>query len=672
MQQTLLNGYVLSYTVKATGTSTNVAADGLPTYSAAFLGNNGAGYTNNYQGIPGKPALYQHSAGTTVLTLTGISLKKSGVAVTGFALVGADAESTDSGESITWTSDKVLTSIGALGNACGGTLVMSSGNTVATCNAGPVANKTGAAIMYTLDPGTFSQTMVGSGLQAVAFGVMVSGLQLNKQIVNQLPGDQFRISVARSVGTVAATAVTDLSTGSAATEQVYTISNGASQTFTLSEAPLGSTLAANYATTWDCTKNGQPFTPTGASANSKTAAVTMNDFVQCTITNTGPALTLRKSVDTTAGGALTPASWTLAATKSGSAAAITEAPSHASSTVGKVTTASTATVAVPVGSYTLGESSTATGAAWYAASSWACTIAGGGNAPLSGNSVTVAAGNNVTCTITNTAIPPTIILRKSTVGAAAGPFSFALTNTFQAVGTVTTTAADTRTQVDGDTVTAGVQPFTASTFGTAVTIDEPLGSMPAGWVLGSATCSNGATTVGSLTGTTYTIPAPELVRGAVITCDFTNRPIAGTATWSKVDAGSTATLLRGSEWTLTGPSYPTATTIVDCTASPCAGPDKDPIAGQFSVAVLYGSYTLFEKTAPVGFQLDSTTPHGFSVSTDGVPVAGGAIPNSRLIPPALPLTGGASSEAFLLAGATLIAAAAIAGWRHRRRLLRSL
>ncbi|MCB0906356.1 MAG: hypothetical protein KDB63_04465, partial [Nocardioidaceae bacterium] len=116
---------------------------------------------------------------------------------------------------------------------------------------------------------------------------------------------------------------------------------------------------------------------------------------------------------------------------------------------------------------------------------------------------------------------PTIVLRKTTVGAAGGPFGFTLTNTTQAVGTVTTSTAGTPTQVDGNTGTTGIQAFTVTTAGVDATIDET--SQPSGWSFSTATCTNsGGTTVGSLTGTTYTIPGAQLAAGSVITCTYTN------------------------------------------------------------------------------------------------------------------------------------------------------
>lgn len=115
----------------------------------------------------------------------------------------------------------------------------------------------------------------------------------------------------------------------------------------------------------------------------------------------------------------------------------------------------------------------------------------------------------------------TLTLRKTTIGGAGGPFGFALTNTVQTTGTATTATAGTPVQVDGDTGTAGTQVFTIVAPTTAVTIDE--NSLPAGWSLTGATCVNAsAATVGSLSGSTYTITGAEVAASISFTCNFTN------------------------------------------------------------------------------------------------------------------------------------------------------
>jgi len=115
----------------------------------------------------------------------------------------------------------------------------------------------------------------------------------------------------------------------------------------------------------------------------------------------------------------------------------------------------------------------------------------------------------------------TLTLRNTTIGGTSGPFGFALTNTTQTTGTLTTATADTPTQVDGDTGNAGTQVFTIAAPSTAVTINES--SLPANWSLTGATCINAAgATVGSLSGRTYTITGAEIAASISFTCTFSN------------------------------------------------------------------------------------------------------------------------------------------------------
>lgn len=114
-----------------------------------------------------------------------------------------------------------------------------------------------------------------------------------------------------------------------------------------------------------------------------------------------------------------------------------------------------------------------------------------------------------------------LILRKTTLGGVGGAFGFALTNTEQTTGTVTTTVVNTPTTVDGNTASAATTAYTITAPTTAVTINE--NTLPAGWQLTGATCVNNAgTTVGSLSGSTYTISGAEIGASVSFTCTFTN------------------------------------------------------------------------------------------------------------------------------------------------------
>ena len=134
----------------------------------------------------------------------------------------------------------------------------------------------------------------------------------------------------------------------------------------------------------------------------------------CTITNTAlsPTLTLVKVVDNgTTGATATPADWNLAAA----------GPTPLSGVSGTLPVTG---APVQVGDYVLSESG---GPAGYTASEWSCV-----GAPVANGTVTIALDQDVTCTITNTAVAPTLTLVKpvtNTSGGTAQPTDWLLSAT---------------------------------------------------------------------------------------------------------------------------------------------------------------------------------------------------------------------------------------------------
>jgi len=237
----------------------------------------------------------------------------------------------------------------------------------------------------------------------------------------------------------------------------------------------------------------------------------------------------------------------------------------------------------------------------------------------------------------------------NTHGGTATPTDWTLT----ATGTGKTISGKTG---DAAITTATVPPGTY----TLTESNGPAGYDPSSWSCTGATVSNNSVT---------------LAQGNSATCTITNSDKPGSVTWTKKD--SSGSLLNGSEWTLTPPGAP-AVTITDCTTSTCpagAYKDQDPAPGKFKLSNLsWGSYTLTEAKAPMGYVLD-TTSHTFVVGPDttrnqvGVPgpTSIGDFTNTQAKVPVLPLTGGMSTDAFLIAGGAALAAAGLAGWWSRRR-----
>jgi hypothetical protein len=169
----------------------------LPTWQNAFLGNTCSGSSNGnncangspfYTGIAGDPAIYQTARGTTTVTFSQITVVNAqGLPATGWEVVGADAESTDVGESISFHASTPLTIINngesydtpsdPVGNACnsGAGLTQSPDLLTVTC-AGATTSvvKTGTTMVWAPMPQTFTTTLVGGGLEAMVFGLLLS------------------------------------------------------------------------------------------------------------------------------------------------------------------------------------------------------------------------------------------------------------------------------------------------------------------------------------------------------------------------------------------------------------------------------------------------------------------------------------------------------------------
>ena len=265
-----------------------------------------------------------------------------------------------------------------------------------------------------------------------------------------------------------------------------------SVTYVLSESggPAGYTAGA-----WSCT---------GGTLTGSTVTVGLGEDVTCTINNDDQSalLTLIKVVDNGATGATSPATaWTLTAT--GPTTGVTGATGSAAVT----------DAVVSAGSYTLAESG---GPAGYAESAWSCT---GGT--VTGASVVVPNGGDVTCTITNTAEQPTLTLVK----------------------TVTNDNGGTGAPIDWTLAAAGPTPGVSGAVGDAAVTDVPVAigdyvlsesGGPAGYTAGAWSCTGG-----TLTGSTVTVGL-----GEDVTCTINNNDQLGTWDLAKSSAPATGATVK--------------------------------------------------------------------------------------------------------------------------------
>lgn len=319
-------------------------------------------------------------------------------------------------------------------------------------------------------------------------------------------------------------------------------------------------------------------------------------------------------------------------------------------------------------------------------STYECVIAGTTTVVATGSGTTLnytfpsppgqaSAGPDILCTFTNVPISPATVTISKTVQdvnganpqAGAGWTVGAALASGSTAGTTISTPATKTTAANGSVATPWSITFPNGSATATVVISE---TQQTGYEFVSGTCTitartGGVTTV-SLASASGTVPG--VTPGASVSCVFTNKQQAGAATWQKVDALANA--LAGSTWTLTGPGVPANTIVSDCTVAPCATgayADADATPGAFRLTGLaWGTYTLQEKTAPVGYVLSATT-HTFTISATALTASVGQIVNEQQAVPQLPLTGGVGRDWFVLGGGgALIVALGILIWRRRR------
>jgi uncharacterized repeat protein (TIGR01451 family) len=412
---TLTDGAILTFNLKATSTaSTAVTAVASPSWSGAAVGNSA------FLGIPGKPVLYTNVDGSTVtLTMSRITITPpAGVAAaTAYAVVAADAESTNDGESLAFTTNgaswTVLDTVPGI-----------SGNTYpGTTNSGTTFTETGATgnvggyIVGSNNPTTVSAKMVASGLEGAMFAVRFASLALNKTIAGLRfnAADQFtyRIATTSSGAILASGTTSGTATGPFANA---TVNFASALPVTLSEVMAGGSVStlANYNAKLTCT-NGNASSTTALPNNVTTSSynfggLVFGDAVQCKFTNAAvPRLALAKAL----GGArvFVADQFTVNVT-TGATTTATTTTTGTGSTVANGTIP--ATVVSAATAYGLGEVAAATTVLTYYNAGIACTntyTASPTALPTTLPAmVTPGYGDNISCTITNTPKPATATL----------------------------------------------------------------------------------------------------------------------------------------------------------------------------------------------------------------------------------------------------------------------
>ena len=635
----LSDGSILSFLLSGSSPgATAIIAKAAPAWSGAAVGNSA------FLGIPGSPILYTTVGGTVNLVISNIVVTPpNGVVASGqFKFVVADAESTNNGESLTFTTNGGAWTIVDQVNPTTGTLYPTiTGAGTSIFKETGVAGTVGAYIVGSLSPTTVNVQLVAGGLQGVMLALQYSTVTTNKQLGGAgraNPADQFAYGTKATSNS--ANLASTVSTGAGNgpfVSAVATLSSGVGVTVYEAMAAGSVSNLAQYTKNLNCT-NGAAGSPTPLPLNQPITSfdfgsTAYGDAINCVFTNIPKTATVKlQKITTSAIGG--PFSFTSANLASNPTAITT-------------TSATTATPASPtainVTAFNTAVTITETPATNFSATTATCTDANSavtGNpasfGSLAGNVLTIPPANvlaaaQISCTITNavnTAAVATVAVQKITLGAAGGPFTFTATNLASNPAAITT--ASTATPYP-----AVPAPIVATTNGTAVIITEPAVT---NFTLTAASCvdnnaaasGNPAGTFGSFAGTLVTIPAVNIRAKAQITCTITNtvNPAIPVVAIQKITTGLaggpfsfTATNLTGlpPNITTTAAGVAAPTTVINNTVSNSASP-----------------VTLTE-AANANFTLSTGTCTDTNAGTSGNPASFGSLAGSVITVPAVNL-----------------------------------
>ncbi|HEV8442923.1 MAG TPA: CshA/CshB family fibrillar adhesin-related protein [Steroidobacteraceae bacterium] len=290
---TLADGSTLSLNVRATSSAaTALTATASPSWSGAAVGN------SSFIGIPGLPILYTSNNGSTVtVTLRNITVTPpTGVtASAGWAIVAADAESTNDPEKLVFTTNGASwVKLQNVPPTSGSTYPTLTGTGTATVTETGVAGTVGSYIFSSSNsPTQVSGTLTASGLQGVMFAVRYAWVSINKTLTSTRlnPNDQFKYTVSATAN--GTQLVSGTSTGSGTgpfTAAQVTVSSGYPVTITEAMATGSVSALSTYTPSLSCT-NSNAGSATVMPSNQAVTTYNLGmlaygDGVTCMFTNT--------------------------------------------------------------------------------------------------------------------------------------------------------------------------------------------------------------------------------------------------------------------------------------------------------------------------------------------------------------------------------------------------
>lgn len=424
---TLVDGSILTFNVTTTGSAMKAVI--APSWGGAAVGNSA------FIGIPNSPILYSAvNGGVSTVTFSSIKLTPPpGVPTTTlYSIVAADGESTNNGEQLQFVTNgtnwSVLDAVPPISGALYPTTTGTGTNTFTEIG---VAGTVGGYIVGSTNPTTLTTKLTASGLQGAMFALRYASISLSKTIVGAraFPTDQFTFKIAATAsGTVFGTATT-AGTGNGPFALAPAILTSGIP-LTISEAMATGSLGtlANYNSKLTCTNDyAGSSTPLPSNLTTTTysvGALAYGDTLHCSFTNTAfPRITLTKALASNRVFAADQFTMTILNGSSAVAAVTT------TGTGSTVTTPSTPSTQVTAGSvYGLSESPSGSTNLQYYNQSIACTNAATTSSTVlptaSPGYVTPILGDNISCTITNTAAASSVnLVLKKTVTPISDPIN---------------------------------------------------------------------------------------------------------------------------------------------------------------------------------------------------------------------------------------------------------
>ncbi len=404
MSYTLPDGTLMTFTLRISGAAIRGAAS--PSWAGSAVGNTA------FLGIAGAPILYQSAAGTTVATISNITLTPPAGAsqITSYMFVAADGESSNDGESLTFqTNGGNWLALDNSGPISGSLYPNSSGLGTQTFTVTGVGGTVGANIVGSTTPTSLTTTIVGGGLQGVMFAVRFASIKLNMQITGAraAAADQFTFNINATLGGTTLATGTSSGTGNGPFSAA-TLTTASALPLTLVQAMAGGSTnpLTDYQSSLSCVNTSSSSTPlpSGVITTSYSfGALQFGDSVTCTFTNTVfPHLQLSKALGGT-GRRFTTDQFVMNINQGSTTVATTTT----TGTGATVTTGTTPQVMVtPLTAYTFTELGAGATSLTQYTSAMTCTNAFTGSTttlPTTvGGAVTPRMGDVISCTITNT------------------------------------------------------------------------------------------------------------------------------------------------------------------------------------------------------------------------------------------------------------------------------